>query len=252
MATQFITSIFPQIQFYTVTSDPNGALLAPIGSVALRNDAGNVGIYFNLDGLTTWSEISVPSSTGVIDWQAITQLLLADNGATALRIGSTGKLNLLVFDTLNGAEHVGYNGVLPFLINSGGLTVTAGAVTLPAVSLNVALAATAISSGVVGAALELRVSYPAGAANTDIVLPARGFRVTDARIVGGGAGGSVQVQTAAGAANVTNAMAPGAAVGDITRAASVTNASFVPGATIRIAGAIGTLAGNVFITLEPT
>jgi hypothetical protein len=249
MATQFITSIFPQIQFYTVTSDPNGALLAPIGSVALRNDAGNVGIYFNLDGLTTWSEISVPSSTGVIDWQAITQLLLADNGATALRIGSTGKLNLLVFDTLNGAEHVGYNGVLPFLINSGGLTVTAGAVTLPTSSLNVALAAAPISTGVVGAALELRVAYPAGAGPTDIVLPARGLRVTDARIVSGGAGGSVQVQTG-GAAVVTDAMVPGVA-GAITRAASIINQSFASGATIRIAGAGGTVAGNAYITLEP-
>jgi hypothetical protein len=250
MATQFITSIFPQIQFYTVTSDPNGALLAPIGSVALRNDAGNVGVYVNLDSLTTWSEIIVPSATGVIDWQAITQLLLADNGATALKIGSTGKLNLLVFDTLNGAEHVGYNGVLPFLINSGGLTVTAGAVTLPANVLDVALSAKAISGGVVGAALELRVAYPAGAANTDIVLPARAFRVTDARLVSGGAGGTVQVQTAAGAANVTDAMAPGVA-GAITRAVSILNQSFASGATIRIAGTIGTVAGNVYVTLEP-
>jgi hypothetical protein len=250
MATQFITSIFPQIKLYIVTSDPNGALLAPIGSLALRNDAGNVGIYVNLDSLTTWSEIIVPSSTGVIDWQAITQLLLADNSATALQIGSTGKLNLLVADTVNGAEQIEYNGVLPFLINTGGLTVTAGAVTLPANVLDVALSAKAISGGVVGAALELRVAYPAGAANTDIVLPARAFRVTDARIVSGGAGGSVQVQTG-GAAAVTDAMVPGAA-GAITRAASIINQSFASGATIRIAGTGGTVAGNIYVTLEPT
>lgn len=250
MATQFITSIFPQIKFYVVTSDPNGALLAPIGSVALRNDTGNVGVYVNLDSLTTWSEIIVPSATGVIDWQAITQLLLADNSATALQIGSTGKLNLLVFDTLNGAEQVEYNGVLPFLINAGGINVLTGTVTLPANVLDVALSAKAISGGVVGAALELRVAYPAGAANTDIVLPARAFRVTDARLVSGGAGGTVQVQTAAGAANVTDAMVPGVA-GAITRAASILNQSFASGATIRIAGTLGAAAGNVYVTLEP-
>jgi hypothetical protein len=249
MATQFITSIFPQIKFYTVTTDPNGALLAPIGSVALRNDAGNAAIYVNLDGLTTWSAISVPSTTGVIDWQAITQLLLADNSATALQIGSTGALNLLVFGTLNGAEQVEYNGVLPFLINAGGINVLTGTVTLPASSLNVALSAAPISGGVVGAALELRVAYPAGAANTDIVLPARPFRVTDARLVSGGAGGTIQVQTAAAAA-VSDAMVPGAA-GAITRAASILNQSFASGATIRIAGTVGAVAGNVYVTLEP-
>jgi hypothetical protein len=155
-----------------------------------------------------------------------------------------------VFDTLNGAEQVEYNGPLPFLINTGGLTVVTGAITLPPVSLDVALVATAISSGVVGASLELRVSYPAGAGPTDIVLPTRGLRVTDARLVSGGAGGTVQVQTAGGVGNVTDAMAPGAA-GAITRAASITNPSFAPGATIRITGGVGTLAGNVYVVFEP-
>ena len=57
-------------------------------------------------------------------------------------------------------------------------------------------------------------------------------------------------QTAAGAANVTDAMAPGVA-GAITRAVSILNQSFASGATIRIAGTIGTVAGNVYVTLEP-
>lgn len=250
MANQLVTSIFPQITFYVVTSDPNGTLLAPIGSMALRNDAGNVGLYVNLDSLTTWTEIVVPTAAGVIDWQAITQLLVADNSATGLQIGSTGKLDLLTFDTVNGAEQVEYNGVQPFLINAGGLNVLTGTVTLPTSSLNVALAAAPIAAGVVGASLELRVAYPAGAGPTDIVLPARGLRVTDARLVSSGAGGTVQVQTAAGAANVTDAMVPGAA-GAITRAAAVTNPTFAAGATIRVVGAAGTLAGNLYITFEP-
>ena len=249
MSQYFTTSIATGQWFYTTDADPNVAITAPRGSVALRFDAGNVGAWINTNSLTDWSAFLVVTSTGVLSLLGVSQLLLADNDATALRIGSTGKLNLLVFDTLNGAEHVGYNGVLPFLINSGGLTVTAGAVTLPASSLDVALVATAISSGIVGASLELRVSYPAGAGPTDIVLPARGLRVTDARLVSGGAGGTVQVQTG-GAAVVTDAMVPGVA-GALTRAASITNQTFASGATLRIAGAAGTLAGNVYVTFEP-
>ena len=249
MSSTYITSFFPGNSFFTGDTDPNGVLSAPRGSQLIRTDAGNVRVYLNTDGVTAWAYSPAIDAGGDLSLVGVDQILLTDNSATALRIGSTGKVNLLVFDTLNGAEHVGYNGVLPFLINSGGLTVTAGAVTLPTSSLNVALAAAPISSGVVGASLELRVSYPAGVGPTDIVLPARGLRVTDARLVSGGAGGSVQVQTG-GAAVVTDAMVPGVA-GAITRAASITNQTFASGATIRIAGAAGTLAGNVYVTFEP-
>lgn len=250
MAQYFTTSIATGQWFYTTDATPVGAITAPRGSVALRFDAGNVGAWINTNGITDWSAFLVVTSAGVLNLASVSQIVLADNSATALALGSTGLLNLLVFDTLNGAEQVEYNGALPLLINTGGLTVVTGAVTLPPVSLNVALVAQAISSGVVGASLELRVSYPAGAGPTDIVLPTRGLRVTDARIVSGGAGGTVQVQTAAGATNVTDAMVPGAA-GALTRAASITNPAFAPGATIRIAGAAGTIAGNVYVVLEP-
>lgn len=251
MASTYITSFFPGNFFFTGDTDPNGVLSAPRGSQLIRTDAGNVRSYLNIDGVTAWAYSPAADANGDLSLVGVDQILLTDNSATALAFGSTGLLNLLVIDTVNGAEQVEYNGVLPFLINTGGLTVVTGTVTLPPVSLNVALAATAISSGIVGASLELRVSYPAGAGPTDIVLPARGLRVTDARIVSGGAGGTVQVQTAAGATNVTDAMAPGAA-GALTRAASITNPSFVPGATIRIAGAAGTVAGNVYVVFEPT
>jgi hypothetical protein len=249
MAQYFTTSIATGQWFYTTDATPVGAITAPRGSVALRFDAGNVGAWINTNSLTDWSAFLVVTSAGVLNLASVSQIFLADNSATALQIGSTGKLNLLVFDTLDGAEQVEYNGVLPFLINSGGLNVLTGTVTLPASSLNVALAAAPISSGIVGASLELRVSYPAGAGPTDIVLPARGLRVTDARLVSGGAGGTVQVQTG-GAAAVTDAMTPGAA-GAITRAASIINQTFASGATIRIAGAGGTVAGNIYVTFEP-
>jgi hypothetical protein len=249
MSQYFTTSIATGQWFYTTDADPNVAITAPRGSVALRFDAGNVGAWINTNSLTDWSAFLVVTSTGVLSLLGVSQLLLTDNSATALQIGSAGALNLLVFDTVNGAEQVEYNGALPFLINSGGLNVLTGTVTLPASSLDVALAAAPISSGVVGASLELRVSYPAGAGPTDIVLPARGLRVTDARLVSGGAGGTVQVQTG-GAAVVTDAMVPGVA-GALTRAASITNQTFASGATLRIAGAAGTLAGNVYVTFEP-
>lgn len=249
MAQYFTTSIATGQWFYTTDATPVGAITAPRGSVALRFDAGNVGAWINTNGITDWSAFLVVTSAGVLNLASVSQIVLADNSATALQIGSTGALNLLVFDTVNGAEQVEYNGVLPFLINSGGLNVLTGTVTLPTSSLNVALAAAPISSGVVGASLELRVSYPAGVGPTDIVLPARGLRVTDARLVSGGAGGTVQVQTG-GAAVVTDAMVPGAA-GAITRAASILNQTFASGATIRIAGAAGTVAGNVYVTFEP-
>lgn len=250
MSSTYITSFFPGNYFYTGDTDPNGVLAAPRGSQLIRTDAGNVRAYLNTDGATAWAYSPAVTVNGDLDLTGVDQILLFDNSTTALAFGSTGKLNLLVFDTANGAEQVEYNGVLPFLINTGGLTVTAGTVLLPTSSLNVALAAAPISPGVVGASLELRVSYPAGVGPTDIVLPARGLRVTDARVISGGAGGTVQVQTAAGAANVTDAMVPGAA-GAMTRAASVTNPGFLAGATIRIAGAAGTVAGNVYVTFEP-
>ena len=249
MASTYITSFFPGNFFFSGDTDPNGVLSAPRGSQLIRTDAGNVRSYLNIDGVTAWAYSPAADANGDLSLVGVDQILLTDNSATALAFGSTGKLNLLVFDTLNGAEQIEYNGALPFQINTGGLTVVTGAVTLPPVSLDVALVATAITSGVVGASLELRVSYPAGAGPTDIVLPARGLRVTDARIVSGGAGGTVQVQTGGGAA-VTDAMVPGAA-GALTRAASITNPSFVPSATIRIAGAAGTVAGNVYVVFEP-
>lgn len=42
---------------YLVSSDPNGSLTAPAGSLALRGDAGNVSLYQNQDDGTTWSLI---------------------------------------------------------------------------------------------------------------------------------------------------------------------------------------------------
>jgi hypothetical protein len=81
-----------------------------------------------------------------------------------------------------------------------------------------------------------------------------GWRVVDAYILSGGAAaGNVQVQTAAGVANITNTMVPGAAAGDVTRAGNVnlTNGTVASGATIRVNVGAGANAGICFIRIEP-
>lgn len=123
-------------------------------------------------------------------------------------------------------------------------------------ALNVPLASTAASNGVMAALLELRVDYPIGAANTDIVLPARsgGFRVTDAHIISGGAGGNVKIQTGTGVDVTPVSMVPGA-LGAITRATNIAPPSslFAGGSKIRINTDAGVAAGgSVYIRLEPT
>lgn len=123
-------------------------------------------------------------------------------------------------------------------------------------SLNVPLASTAAAPGVVAALLELRVNYPAGAANTDIVLPARpgGFRVTDVHLISGGAGGNVKVQTGTGVDVTPAALVPGG-LGAITRATNIAapSSAFAGGSTIRVNTDAGVAnGGSVYIRLEPT
>lgn len=266
MSQYFTTSIATGQWFYTTDADPNGVIAATRASVALRFDVGNAGAWINTNGATDWSRFLTVTSGGILDLTAVDQIVLADNDANALQIGSTGALNLLRFVTTNGAEEIQYTAPQPFEITSGGLAVNAGGITVfggglsinagavafPIGSLDVAFSAKPmIGSGTISSTLELRIDYPAGAGPTDVVLPLRGLRATDARIIGGGAGGTVQVQTAGGASNVTNAMTPGAAVGDVTRALNIANALFAPGATIRVVGGAGTLAGTLCVTFEP-
>lgn len=270
MSSTYITSFFPGNYFYTGDTDPNGVLSATRGSQLIRTDAGNVRAYLNTDGATAWSYSPSISPTGDLDLTGVDQILIADNAAAALQIGSTGALNLLVFDTNNGAERISYTAPLPFTITSGGLNVNAGgitvfagglavnagSVTLPEGSLNIALNASDAANQTISAGLFMPVAHLAGASFIDTTLPLRtgGWRVVDAYIVSGGAAaGSVQVQTAGGAANITDPMVPGAAAGGITRAANVnlTNGTLASGATVRVNVAAGALAGTCFIRIEP-
>ena len=259
MASYFVTSIVEGQWFYVTDASPSGVITAPRGSVALRVDVGNESIWVNVSAAatgTSWARAISPDVNGNVDLTGVDQLTLADNAAIALDIGSTGLINLLRFITTNGAEQVQYRGALPFNIVTGGLTVSAGTVSLPEASLNVALASTDAADKVVTAGLFLRVAHLNGASFVDTVLPARvgGWRVVDAYInSGGAAAGSVQVQTAGGGANITNTMVPGAGAGDITRASNVnlTNGTLASGATIRVNVVAGALAGECFIRIEP-
>ena len=260
MASYFVTSIVEGQWFYTTDADPGGVISAPRGSVALRTDAGNESIYLNVTvGVgtsTNWSRVLSPDINKDLNLTGVDQITLADNANPALDIGSTGLLNLLRFITTNGAERMIYSGAQPFNIASGGLSITGGSVALPEGSLNVASASIDAANLVITAGLFLPVDHGAGASFIDYVLPIRvgGWRVVDAYIVSGGAAaGSVQLQTAGGVANITNTMVPGAAAGDITRAANVnlTNGTLASGATLRVNVAAGALAGTCFVRIEP-
>lgn len=116
---------------------------------------------------------------------------------------------------------------------------------------NIASEVRAAADGKMNPEFVITKSYTAGASNTDFVTEdhGRSIRIIDVHIVSDGAtGGSVTLQTAAGAANITNAMTPGNA-DVITRASSLLQANdeVAAGATLRIAAAAGAPAGTMFI-----
>jgi hypothetical protein len=231
MSSTFTTAISTGQWFFITDANPNAAIVAPRGSLAIRTDVGNASLWINTDNVTGWSTPLVVTAAGTADFTTVSQLLLADNDATALDIGSTGLLNLLRFDTTNGAEQMVYNGILPFQIATGGLNVVAGTVGLPEASLNVASVTTDAANNAVTVGLFIRKSHAANGGgfpmSTDVVLPARvgGWRVVDAYIISAGpTGGTVQVLTTGGL-TVSNAMVPGNA-DVLTRATAMHLLSF--------------------------
>lgn len=48
------------VSLYDVNADPNGALFASEGSLALRSDTGNASLYQNTDGSATWVLVGSP------------------------------------------------------------------------------------------------------------------------------------------------------------------------------------------------
>lgn len=258
MATQTITSLYPDgVSLFTVTTDPNGTLTAISGSVALRTDNGNVGIYLNDNDGTAWARVLDATAAGDLNLTDVLTITLRDNTSPALQVGSTGKTDLLAFITTDGAEKVAYNGALPFAIVTGGLDVQGGTVAFPNNTVNIATAAIAALAGSVTSALTLRVTHPGGAVPVNTVLPARtgGWRVLDAMVVASGVGGAaaaVQVQTSGALGVSSNLVIDGAVVnGTVVRTTSLLNTVFAGGSTIVVQGINAPAASNVFITLAP-
>jgi hypothetical protein len=251
MASYFTTSIASGQWFYVTDADPNAVITANRGSVALRIDAGNVALYLNTDNATAWAEVTSSSATGTVDWTGVSQVLMADNSATALAFGSTGLLNLLQFVTTDAGERLIYNGVLPLLIATGGLTVSAGTVAFPAGSVDLALSALASANLAVASSFVLRLNVGAGLTAT-ATLPARagGWLVTDCWIVSGGASaGSVTVNNVTAAAAVSNGMLPGNAT-KVTRTTDVANATFAGGGQLTAVG-VGNPASVCYVSFLP-
>lgn len=182
-----------------------------------------------------------PATRGILDLNVATidtasqatSWVLANALAASLRIGSAGVPAMVNFDT-------GTNAV----------TFSENALT------NLPVANRDTANNQIDAGFWLRATFPGGAVNTDVAVPARagGYRVVDAYInntSGGAGGGTLTVQTGAGVA-ITNAMVPGAADA-LTRAASVSTANGViaSGANIRLAGVGATTAGEAFVRVLP-
>lgn len=195
-------------------------------------NSGSVTIQTGTAGATRGGlTLNVPTMTSAaqaVDWTVI------DTNATALRIGVAGTPGMIVFNTSGATKLVGFS----------------------ASSLaNLPLASSAAADGGANAGFFIRKTYNAGASTTDFALPARtgGWRIVDAYIISGGAtGGTVQLQTAGGASNVTDAMVPSAlGNGGITRCALLLNNTFAGGSNVRINVAAGAPAGEAFIRIEP-
>lgn len=257
MAAYFVTSIAPGQYFYVTDTTPQGNITAPRGSVAILTATGSESLWLNVtvggSAGSNWERVLSPDINGDLDLTGVDQFLLADNANPALDIGSTGLLNLFRFITTNGAEQIQYNGPQPFRINTGGLQVNAGTVSLPQASVNLPLAASGMANLGTGAVFEMRIDFPATInTDTDAILPARagGFRLVDAHVISGGAGGNVQVQTGGAVTTIQN-MALGA-LGNVTRAGNIVpNTVYASGAVVRIRSDAGiTAAGSAYVRFE--
>jgi hypothetical protein len=261
MPAEYVTSIIEGQDFYVVDLNPNAVVTAKRGSLALRQDDGNVTVYVN----TTAGATGVGSTWVVLmqtGWAGISQLLLADNSAAALQIGSTGFLDLLKFVTTNGAEQIVMRSSAAAVQISGnnGLNLSGASAQITSTSsalLDVGSNATSVSASTSGVAATVYKNFtvPAngtgGTVDTAFVLTnQRNLQLVDAWIVSGGAGGGGQyVEVRNNALSVvTGQMVPGAA-GVLTRNGAYTsgNATFTPGQTLYTRTAGGTVASVLHV-----
>lgn len=109
----------------------------------------------------------------------------------------------------------------------------------------------AVANTTPGGVAVLPITVAAGAGNTDIAanLIPRAFEVFSVEFVSAGAtGGTVQLQTAGGGANVTDAMVPGNA-NIVTRPTTMANRAFAANAGMRVNAAVGNPGGTMYVYL---
>ena len=110
----------PSIRTIDVDPSAGAGLAANLGSLALRRTAGNVQLWQKTGAAdANWTQngtlagavalTGITSTAGALQWTAI------DANAAAISIGAAGALNMLVWDTSNGAEQV--------IVNAGTLRV---------------------------------------------------------------------------------------------------------------------------------
>lgn len=105
----------PQLGVLNVSPAAGAGVAANLGTLALRYDAGNVSTWQKTGAAdTAWTQLS-PLSGSVtltaIDTTATAafQWTMADAAAAAVSLGAAGALNMMVFDTTNGTEHIVIN-----------------------------------------------------------------------------------------------------------------------------------------------
>jgi hypothetical protein len=109
-----LTTTTGPLSFFHSNVLPNA--VASRGSIAIRNDAGNVGLYQNLDGLATgWQQLA--TAGGSTTFTAPATWTLSDNSPVAWVIGAAGDTDMLTFDTTNGAEVLVVGSTLGLRIN---------------------------------------------------------------------------------------------------------------------------------------
>ncbi len=99
-----LTSTAGPVDFRYETVAP--ASSAVRGSIAIRIDNGNEGIFQNTDGATTWRQVM--AAGGTVAFTGDATWTLNDASATALSIGAAGATGMLVFDTTNGSERLAF------------------------------------------------------------------------------------------------------------------------------------------------
>jgi hypothetical protein len=116
---QVLEATGPQV--HAVTSDPNGNLVAPIGSIALRGDTG--ALYQNTDGLSTWVQVETTLSAGntfALEFtvpanpgESVTKTMPKDGTwflATALATAGAVDTGVIVYnDTKSGSPAITFN-----------------------------------------------------------------------------------------------------------------------------------------------